>query len=154
MRLTCCFSLARHSLSQRCCSCFSFTWSFCTSSTSSFFLSKLFFSTSSFFLSILLCFSCSWTTVTGLIFHLSLFRKEATDTVVWLNVIKISIYLTRVSCDSYQTHLEGREGSELRSFSLLEKEFLDFMAAVLEGYSSLHNKEKTPDQTLVTTCTT
>lgn len=59
-RRTCCFSLATHSLSQRCCSCFSFTWSFCTSSTSSFFLSKLFFSTSSFFLSALLCFSCSW----------------------------------------------------------------------------------------------
>ena len=62
MRFTCCFSLARHSLSQRCWSCLSFTWSLCTSSTSSFFLSKPFFSTSSFFLSTLRCFSCSWRT--------------------------------------------------------------------------------------------
>lgn len=35
------------------------------------------------------------------------------------------------SCDCYQT------SSGWRYFSLLEKQFLDFMAAVLESYSSL-----------------
>lgn len=35
------------------------------------------------------------------------------------------------SCDCYQT------SSGQRYFSLLEKQFLDFMAAVLESYSSL-----------------
>lgn len=38
---------------------------------------------------------------------------------------------------TYLIHLEGSEGSVLRFFSLLEEEFLDFMAAVLESYSSL-----------------
>lgn len=39
--------------------------------------------------------------------------------------------------DSYLTGLEGSEGSELRPFSLLQEEFLDFVAAVLESYSGL-----------------
>lgn len=39
--------------------------------------------------------------------------------------------------DSYLTHLEGGEASELRFFSVLEEEFLHFMAAVLESYSGL-----------------
>lgn len=39
--------------------------------------------------------------------------------------------------DTYLTHLEGGEASELRPFSVLEEEFLHFMAAVLESYSGL-----------------
>lgn len=39
--------------------------------------------------------------------------------------------------DSYLTHLEGGDASELRFFSILEEEFLHFMAAVLERYSGL-----------------
>lgn len=44
---------------------------------------------------------------------------------------------TEMGRDSYLTHLEGGEASELRFLSLLEEEFLHFMAAVLESYSGL-----------------
>lgn len=55
-------------------------------------------------------------------------KKKATGTAVCQEVTVYSRYLI---------HLEGSEGSELRFFSLLEEEFLDFVATVLEHYSRL-----------------
>lgn len=55
-------------------------------------------------------------------------KKKATGKAVCQNATAYSRYLA---------HLEGSHSSELRFFSLLQEEFLDFMAAVLERYSSL-----------------
>lgn len=63
-------------------------------------------------------------------------------------LLKQTSALACTSCDCYQT------SSGWRYFSLLEKQFLDFMAAVLESYSSLQtNTQKTPDEMVSTTCT-